>query len=405
MFGLKAAKSWMEAHLGRPRHKSTSHQNQKRAPKDSSTVATGASSSACSNSSSCSASGASSSGNSTSSSSTNTAASSNSNSNGSTTTAIVGVATTTTTTTTLGNNNPPYDNELTSSTVLEHLPHPQERTSNFQTRSPDFSSSVTTSSSVSVTVSSCEPVTALLVSIVEGETLELKNGGGGGAEQKGAAIGTRLAELESHAPGESDLLHHHQPPSNNCNASRPTVTTSVSNSTSILSGSFSNSLTASSPDTGYSTDGYSPKSVYPALSFDSSSSAAPSSLSSSSGNKSTTSTSKSSYAISSLVSSELLHSSKQTSLSSGASCSVQHGLDEYAPSPSSPALTASTPFSQSCSSGISTGTSDSGGSFPKGHHHHENSLRLIQQKQQHSIPEDETEKQVCTHFPRFQARQ
>lgn len=108
---------------------------------------------------------------------------------------------------------------------------------------------------------------------------------------------------------------------------RSSTTGSVSTSHSILLGTFCNNL--SSPDTGYSsTDGYSPKSVYPALSFESSGKSTP----------------KSSYTISSLVSSELHLSSKgHTASLSSASCSVNNGLESdhefTSPIPSAPLKT------------------------------------------------------------------
>ncbi|CAL8144250.1 unnamed protein product [Orchesella dallaii] len=391
MFGLKL-KSWMEAHLGRPRHKSTSHQNQKRAPKDSSAVAATTSTTTPPSFASTSVVGAAASSCSASASSTTNSTSSSlntSSSNGSTTTAIVGgvpISSSNTLTGIIASNS--------NSTVLDHLSShhsdSQEANSNFQTRSDFLLSTVTTSSSTPISSSAViggggggsQVVGSESVTVSAEGQLHRAEKSNCAPPQNRDAIGTRVSELGSHAPsthqiaehpGESD--HPHQQPISSVNPTAA-VTGSVSNSTSILSGSFCNNL--SSPDTGYSTDGYSPKSVYPALSFDST-------------GKSTT-TSKSSYTISSLVSSEL-HSSKQTSLSS-ASCSVQNGLDEYASaSPSSPALTSSTPFSQSSSSGISSNTSDSS-CFPKGQVHGESSLRLIQQKhQQHSIPEDDTEKQ------------
>lgn len=113
------------------------------------------------------------------------------------------------------------------------------------------------------------------------------------------ALITKSCSL-SNSSGSSDSSSRPSTTNHRTNNNGPPtrVSGSVSHSSSVLLGSFGATHNLSSPDTGYSTDGYSPKSAYPGLSFESCGKSTP----------------KSSYTISSLVSCE---SSKPHSMSNG----------------------------------------------------------------------------------------
>jgi hypothetical protein len=296
MFGMKL-KSWMEAHLGRPRHKSTSHQKNQKSSKDSSA-------SAASSSSTASVSG----------STTNTTAPGTTATNN-----IGGESSTGLTVEVAAPNNIISSSAAQAASVSSsnppnsthnpyHLPDFGHNRKDSNADFPQPEGSSTSQSYSKVVVGQSEVQHGLIAC----RTQHAQHPKHENRIEVGDNDTIRILGEDQEEKGQSNNhhLHHEQsscPRSSTCNS----ASVSHSTSNSILLGSFSNNL--SSPDTGYSTDGYSPKSVYPALSFESSGKSTP----------------KSSYTISSLVSSELLHSSssKNTASLSSASCSVQNGLD------------------------------------------------------------------------------